>query len=73
MDSALDPRRSSYGRDYWLRRCEGFEVSSPGGRVGKVKAILFAEQPEPQALPQMPVVRSPGRLRAGSLNSSSGP
>jgi hypothetical protein len=24
-----DPRRSSYGPDYWLRRCDGFLVETP--------------------------------------------
>jgi hypothetical protein len=41
---------SSLGLDYWLRRCEGFRVEAPGGRIGQVKAIRFGSTAEPEAL-----------------------
>ena len=42
--------RSSFGRDYWLRRCEGFRVEGPGGRIGHVKGIRFGSSAEPEVL-----------------------
>lgn len=47
------PARSSYDREYWLRRCEGFRVDSPGGRVGTVAELRFrsnAERPDALAV-----------------------
>jgi hypothetical protein len=41
---ATDPRRSSYGRDYWLRRCEGFLVETPTKRIGRVNGIRYGEE-----------------------------
>jgi hypothetical protein len=44
---------------YWLRRCHGFRVDSPEGRVGIVEDVLYgAEYDRPSAL----VVRT-GLLR----------
>ena len=58
---AADPRRSSYGREYWLRRCEGFVVETPTNRIGKVAWIRYgahAEEPEALAVePDVPGVR----------------
>jgi hypothetical protein len=44
---------------YWLRRCHGFRVDTPEGRVGVVEDVLYgAEHDRPSAL----VVRT-GLLR----------
>jgi hypothetical protein len=52
---AADPRRSSYGREYWLRRCEGFVVETTKGRIGKVAGIRYgAHLEEPEALAVRP-------------------
>src|SRR5881394_236826 len=46
-----DHRRSSYGRAYWLRRCEGFVVETPTRRIGRVDGIRYGvSQDEPEAL-----------------------
>jgi hypothetical protein len=46
-----DPRRSSYGRGYWLRRCEGFLVETPTRRIGRVLGIRYGEgSNEPEVL-----------------------
>jgi hypothetical protein len=46
-----DPRRSSYGREYWLRRCEGFLVETATRRIGRVAGIRYGRsQDEPEAL-----------------------
>ena len=46
-----DPRRSSYGREYWLRRCEGFLVETRTKRIGRVAGIRYgANQDQPEAL-----------------------
>jgi hypothetical protein len=45
-----DPRYSSWGRDYWLRRCEGFVVVSGKARVGKVQGVRYERSTEPQLL-----------------------
>jgi len=46
-----DHRRSSYGREYWLRRCEGFVVETATKRIGRVDGIRYgASQDEPEAL-----------------------
>jgi hypothetical protein len=39
-----DPRRSTYGDAYWLRRCEGFLVETPTKRIGRVAGIRYGEQ-----------------------------
>jgi hypothetical protein len=43
-------RESSFGREYWLRRCEGFRVEGPGGGVGQVRAIRFGSSADPGVL-----------------------
>jgi hypothetical protein len=43
-------RQSSLGLDYWLRRCEGFRVEGPGGRIGQVRGIRFGDSAEPHLL-----------------------
>ena len=35
------PRAPAFDSDYWLCRCEGFLVDSPGGRVGFVEGVRF--------------------------------
>lgn len=45
-----DPRRSSFGRDYWLRHCQGFHVHSPDGRIGKVRGVRYDSGAEPEVL-----------------------
>ncbi len=46
-----DPRESSYGREYWLRRCEGFVVETPSKRIGRVHGIRYGRsEAEPDAL-----------------------
>jgi hypothetical protein len=37
-----DHTRSSYGRDYWLRRCEGFLVETATRRIGRVTGIRYS-------------------------------
>jgi len=39
----VDPRPSqeALAREYWLCRCEGFQVDSPAGRVGVVEGLRF--------------------------------
>jgi CRISPR/Cas system-associated protein Cas5 (RAMP superfamily) len=50
-DESLDPRRSSYPREYWLRRCEGFLVETRRKRIGRVDGIRYGvSQDEPEAL-----------------------
>jgi hypothetical protein len=36
------PRGGVSDLDYWLRRCEGFRVDSPQGRVGFVEEVRYA-------------------------------
>jgi len=45
-----DPRDSSYGRDYWLHRCEGFRVEVRGRLIGKVRGLRFRGSIEPDQL-----------------------
>jgi ribosomal 30S subunit maturation factor RimM len=45
-----DPRQSSYGRDYWLHRCEGFTVLRAGRELGKVTGLRFGASTEPELL-----------------------
>ena len=48
---AKNPRRSSYGPEYWLRRCEGFIVETPTKRIGRVIGIRYGEATnEPEVL-----------------------
>jgi hypothetical protein len=47
---ARDPRDSSYGREYWLHRCEGFRVFSAGREVGTVQGLRFHGSLEPELL-----------------------
>jgi hypothetical protein len=48
---AGNPTRSSYGREYWLRRCEGFLVETPTKRIGRVVGIRYGEATnEPEML-----------------------
>jgi hypothetical protein len=50
-DGSLDHRRSSYGREYWLRRCEGFLVETATRRIGRVDGIRYGRsQDQPEAL-----------------------
>jgi len=50
-DESLDPRRSSYGREYWLRRCEGFIVETRTRRIGRVDGIRYGKsQDQPEAV-----------------------
>lgn len=43
-EGSSDPRRSTYGRGYWLRRCEGFVVETPTKRIGRVAGIRYGER-----------------------------
>src|SRR5581483_11697442 len=43
-EGSSDPRRSTYGRGYWLRRCEGFVVETPTRRIGRVAGIRYGER-----------------------------
>jgi hypothetical protein len=43
-EGSSDPRRSTYGRGYWLRRCEGFLVEMPTKRIGRVAGIRYGER-----------------------------
>ena len=45
-----DPRRSIYGRDYWLHRCEGFAVWQGRRELGKVTGFRFYASTEPELL-----------------------
>jgi hypothetical protein len=45
-----DHSQSSYGRDYWLRRCQGFRVDGPEGRIGRVRGVRLGRSAEPEAL-----------------------
>jgi hypothetical protein len=48
---ANDPTRSSYGKEYWLRRCEGFLVETPTKRIGRATGIRYGETTnEPEAI-----------------------
>jgi hypothetical protein len=38
------PRDAASDFDYWLRRCEGFRVDSPQGRVGFVEEVRYASR-----------------------------
>jgi hypothetical protein len=41
-----DPRDSSYRRDYWLHRCEGFRVESARRLIGTVYGLRFHDSIE---------------------------
>jgi hypothetical protein len=45
-----DPRRSTYGPDYWLHRCEGFTVRQGQRELGKVTGLRFRASTEPEQL-----------------------
>ena len=45
-----DPRRSSYGLDYWLHRREGFTVKRAQRELGKVTGLRFRGSTEPELL-----------------------
>jgi hypothetical protein len=50
-NGSSDPRRSSYRRAYWLRRCESFLVETPTRRIGRVAGIRYGERSnEPEIL-----------------------
>jgi hypothetical protein len=49
-EGCAEHRQSSFGREYWLRRCEGFRVEGPGGRLGHVKGIRLGSSADPEAL-----------------------
>jgi hypothetical protein len=38
------PRDAASNFDYWLRRCEGFRVDAPQGRVGFVEEVRYASR-----------------------------
>ena len=42
-EAIIDPRHAAATsqRDYWLCRCEGFDVESPAGRIGVVEGLRF--------------------------------
>jgi hypothetical protein len=46
----LDPRRSTYGDDYWLHRCAGFRVESCDRTIGTVTGLRFRGSIEPELL-----------------------
>jgi hypothetical protein len=41
-------RQSSFGLDYSLRRCEGFRLDGPAGRIGRVCGVRFGASAEPE-------------------------
>ena len=45
-----DPRRSTYGDDYWLHRCEGFTVQRGRRALGKVTGLRFHASTKPEQL-----------------------
>jgi hypothetical protein len=45
-----DPRDSSYGRGYWLHRCEGFRVEVANRLIGTVHGLRFHGSIEPEQL-----------------------
>jgi hypothetical protein len=47
---ARDPRASAYDQDYWLHRCEGFQVESPEGEMGTVRGLRFRDSLKPELL-----------------------
>jgi hypothetical protein len=49
-EGSSDPRRSTYGRGYWLRRCEGFLVETPTKRIGRVAGIRYGERSNEPAM-----------------------
>ena len=48
-----------YDRTYWLNRCQGFEVTARGWRVGIVSEVRYASRAD---VPDLIVVRT-GHLR----------
>ena len=48
---AINPTRSTYGREYWIRRSEGFLVVTATKRLGRVNGIRYGETTnEPEVL-----------------------
>jgi hypothetical protein len=47
---SAEHRQSSFGLDYWLQRCEAFQVEGPGGRIGRVGGIRFGASAKPEVL-----------------------
>lgn len=45
-----DPRRSTFGHDYWLHRCDGFRVQKGQRQLGKVTGLRFGASTEPELL-----------------------
>ena len=45
-----DPRRSTYGDDYWLHRCEGFTVHKGQRELGKVTGLRFQASTQPEQI-----------------------
>ena len=82
-DGSTDPRPSSYGRAYWLRRCEGFVVETSTSRIGRLDGIRYGlSQDEPEALAvragrfeSAPLVEARVRkgLRSSPATESGGP
>lgn len=58
----MAPASSSDGHRDWLTGCEGYEVDSPGGRLGFVERVERAEN----GMPELLVVRA-GRFGARRL------
>ena len=45
------PRPVRFGRDYWLRRCEGYRVDGSDGKIGSVESLSFGRRHDrPDAL-----------------------
>lgn len=49
-ERSSDPRRSTYDRDYWFRRCDGFRVETRTKRVGRVAGVRYGERSNEPAL-----------------------
>jgi hypothetical protein len=49
-DGLGDPRRSTYGRAHWLRRCDGFLVETRTKRIGRVVGVRYGERSNEPAL-----------------------
>jgi hypothetical protein len=42
--------QSSFGLDYWLRRCQRFRVDGPAGRIGRVRGVRLGASAQPEVL-----------------------
>ena len=49
-EGSSDPRRSTYDRGYWLRRCDGFRVETRAKRVGRVAGVRYGERSNEPAI-----------------------